>query len=132
MKQLLISLTILFSSGLLFSQPAFNEPDLVVDKEVHDFGNIEKGSDGNCTFTVTNNGDQPLIISKCEKTCGCTIPTCDHKPILPAETSEIHVSYDTNRIGPFNKSVKIHSNDPDEALKILRIEGTVVLASVTE
>lgn len=101
-------------------------PNLSVDTETYDFGSIEKGSDGSCVFVVTNTGDQPLIISKCDKTCGCTVPKCDPKPVTTGETSEIVVTYDTKRVGPFTKSVKVHSNDPDEPLKILKVTGTVV------
>lgn len=131
MKKLFLNLGLI---GLLActgqAQPSqevsIGAPNLHVDSEVFDYGEITKGSDGQCTFVVTNTGDQPLIISKCDKTCGCTIPKCDPKPVVSGGTSEIVVTYDTKRLGPFTKSVKVHSNDPDEPLKILRIKGTVV------
>jgi len=34
--------------------------EISVDKDVHDYGNIEKGADGSCYFTITNTGDAPL------------------------------------------------------------------------
>jgi hypothetical protein len=129
MKNLVLIFTALLATTALLAQPkvSLGEPDLTVDKDVHDFGVIEQNADGTCIFTITNMGSEPLIISKCDKTCGCTVPQCNHDPILSQETSEIRVSYDTGRIGPFNKSVKVHTNDPDEPLKILRVTGEVIV-----
>lgn len=131
MKNLLFSIAMIgLLSAVGQAQPSvavsIGGPNLSVDQEVFDYGTIIQGSNGSRIFTVTNTGDQPLIISKCDKTCGCTIPKCDPKPMLTGETSEIVVTYDTKRLGPFTKSVKVHSNDPEEPLKILRIHGTVV------
>jgi hypothetical protein len=123
---LMITLALGFLSCEVNGQPtSFGEADLQVDKEVHDYGQIEQFANGECFFEITNRGDQPLIISKCDKTCGCTIPKCDPTPIPTGETSIITVTYDTKRIGPFTKSVKVHSNDPDEPVKILKIKGEV-------
>ena len=90
-----------------------------------DFGTIDKGANGVHTFVLTNTGDNALVISKCEKTCGCTIPKCNPAPISPGKSSQVVVTYDTERLGPFNKTVKVHTNDPDRPVIHLRIKGTV-------
>lgn len=100
-------------------------PQLKVDKEVHDYGTIEQGADGTCTFTITNTGTAPLIISMCKGSCGCTVPTCPKEPIAPGASATITVKYDTKRVGPINKSVTITSNAANEPRKIVRIKGTV-------
>lgn len=100
-------------------------PGISVDKDVHDYGTLENGGDGTCVFTVTNVGTEPLIISKCKGSCGCTVPACEKTPILPGETSEIKVKYDTTRTGPINKSVTITSNAVNAPTKVVRIKGTV-------
>jgi hypothetical protein len=128
MKNILfLAITATIMSCGTSAQPplVIGEANLTVDKDVHDFGVLEVGADGSCKFIVTNMGDQPLIISKCDKTCGCTVPSCDPTPINPKGTSEITVTYDTKRLGPFNKSVTVHSNDPDEPVKVLRVTGEV-------
>src|SRR5688500_1221920 len=70
---------------------------ITVDKEVHDYGTIEQGANGECVFTVTNTGTEPLLISECRGSCSCTIPSWPKEPIKPGETARIVVKYDTNR-----------------------------------
>ena len=96
-----------------------------VDKEVHDYGKIPVGANGTCEFKVTNTGDQPLIITNCKGSCGCTVPKCDTAPIKPGQSTIVTVKYDTKRVGPINKSVTISSNAANAPEKIVRISGTI-------
>lgn len=93
--------------------------------DVIDYGTIEKGADGVRTFEFTNTGDAPLIISKVSSTCGCTVPKKPKGPIMPGETGEIAVKYDTNRVMPIRKTITVLSNaaTPTVALKI---KGNVI------
>ncbi len=101
-----------------------NAAQISMDKDVHDYGTITQGDDGNCIFTITNSGKEPLIISLCKGSCGCTVPVCPQEPIAPGASAEISVKYNTNRVGPINKSVTITSN-ADEPRKVIRIKGNV-------
>jgi hypothetical protein len=103
-------------------------PMISVDKESHDYGTISQGANGTCEFVVTNTGDQPLIITQCQGSCGCTVPKCDTEPIKPGQKSTITVKYDTNRVGPINKSVTITSNATNAPSKIVTIRGEVQAA----
>lgn len=98
---------------------------ITVDKEVHDYGTIEQGANGECVFTVTNTGSEPLIISLCKGSCGCTVPVCPQEPIAPGASASITVKYNTNNAGPINKSVTITSNAGNEPSKTVRISGEV-------
>jgi len=102
-----------------------NGPVITVDKEIHDYGTIENGSDGACVFTVTNTGTAPLIISMCKGSCGCTVPACPKQPIAPGASAEITVTYDTKRTGPFQKTVTITSNAVNTPSKRVKIKGVV-------
>lgn len=95
--------------------------------ETVDYGDIEKGSDGVRVFEFTNTGTAPLIISKVSSSCGCTIPKKPEEPILPGESGEIQVKYDTNRPGPIRKAITVISN-ADTPTKILKIKGNVLSA----
>ena len=88
--------------------------------ETIDYGTIEKGANGVRVFEFTNTGDAPLIITKVKSTCGCTIPKKPDAPIMPGESGEIEVKYDTNRLKVFVKTILVTSNAerPNVALKI--------------
>ena len=94
------------------------------ETETVDYGEIEKGSDGVRVFEFTNTGTAPLIISKVSSSCGCTIPKKPEEPIMPGESGEIQVKYDTNRPGPIRKAITVISN-ADTPTKILKIKGNV-------
>lgn len=102
-----------------------NGPVLSVDKDVHDYGEIEKGGDPYSEFTITNKGNEPLILSNAKGSCGCTVPEWSKEPVLPGESTIMKVKYDTKRVGPINKSVTVTSNAVNEPTKVLRIKGKV-------
>ncbi|WP_233530452.1 DUF1573 domain-containing protein [Gelidibacter salicanalis] len=93
--------------------------------DVIDYGTIEKGADGVRVFEFTNTGNAPLIITKVSSTCGCTIPKKPEAPILPGNTGEIEVKYNTQLVNPIRKTITVISNaeTPTVALKI---KGEVV------
>ncbi|MGC6532939.1 MAG: DUF1573 domain-containing protein [Flavobacteriales bacterium] len=121
----LLTLAAIVVASLLTAQTPVNIAQATFEAEVYDFGTIDKGAQGTHAFILTNTGDSALVISKCEKTCGCTIPKCNPAPIAPGKSSQVVVTYDTERVGPFNKTVKVHTNDPDRPVIHLRIKGTV-------
>ncbi|HCE56638.1 MAG TPA: hypothetical protein DER09_02300 [Prolixibacteraceae bacterium] len=92
---------------------------------VHDYGTIEKGSDGSCNFVFTNTGQTPLVLSNVRASCGCTVPTWPREPVLPGKDGTIKVVYNTNLIGSFNKSISVNSNAKNKEV-ILNIKGSVI------
>lgn len=105
--------------------PLSKDPMIVLEKDVVDYGVINKGADGTRTFKVTNKGAQPLLLTNCSGSCGCTVPTCPREPILPGKSAEISVKYDTGRVGGINKQVNISSNDPVNPNKVVMVKGEV-------
>ncbi|MAQ76064.1 MAG: hypothetical protein CL613_07010 [Aquimarina sp.] len=93
--------------------------------EVIEYNDIKKGSDGVRQFEFTNKGNAPLVISKVYSSCGCTIPKKPEQPIAPGESGIIEVKYDTNRCGPFRKTISVYSN-ATENIKAIKIKGTVL------
>jgi hypothetical protein len=118
-------IALFFIALLPLAMAAQSGPLIQLDKQVHDYGTIAQGANGDCAFTITNTGDAPLIITNCKGSCGCTVPKCDTEPILPGQKSTISVRYDTKRTGPINKSVTISSNAANEPEKVVRIKGMV-------
>lgn len=122
-------ITILFVGLIGFSVNAQEKVAKIEFKtEVIDYGTIEKGADGVRVFEFTNTGNAPLIITKVKSSCGCTIPSKPKGPILPGETGEIKVKYDTNRVNPFRKTITVSSN-ADTPTVALKIKGLVVDSS---
>jgi len=93
--------------------------------ETIDYGTIEKGANGVRVFEFTNTGNAPLIITKVKSTCGCTVPKKPEAPIMPGETGEIEVKYDTNRVMPIRKTITVTSN-ADTPTVALKIKGNVI------
>ncbi|EID75691.1 DUF1573 domain-containing protein [Imtechella halotolerans] len=93
-----------------------------------DYGTIQKGSDGLRVFEFTNTGNAPLVITKINSSCGCTVPEWPKEPIAPGKTGKIQVKYDTTRVGPIRKTITVLSNS-DTPTKVLKIKGTIIEAS---
>lgn len=122
MKKLLF--TIAFGMVGLASSYA---QEISFDKDVIDYGEVAKGSNGERVFTFTNIGDKPLIIKSVQTSCGCTVADYP-KPteiIAPGKKGQIKVSYDTNILNSFSKSISVYSNAVENSRKILRIKGIV-------
>jgi hypothetical protein len=108
-----------------------NAPEIVFEKEVHDFGTIEYGGNGTYDFKFTNTGKSPLIISNARGSCGCTVPKWPKEPVAKGQSGVINVQYDTKRPGPFTKTVTITSNAKTEN-KVITIKGVVESAEQSE
>ena len=84
--------------------PAGPTTSITFAENAHDFGTIDEGDAVTHIFTFTNTGDNPLILSKCKGSCGCTVPQCPKDPIAPGATGEIEVKF--NSKGKKNKQTK--------------------------
>lgn len=79
-------------------------PILTLEKDTHDFGDIYQGDVVEHTFKFTNTGNQPLMITNIQPTCGCTTPQWPRDPIMPGGKGEIKVGF--NSAGKMNKQTK--------------------------
>jgi len=125
MKRIFLLLMVVFATSLVSAQQ--REASItVVGDAVYDFGDI-KESDGSVShiFTVLNNGELPLVITRVLASCGCTTPDWSKEPIAPGKTGEIKVTYDTaGRPGPFTKTISVYSNGKTGNY-VLTIKGDV-------
>lgn len=102
-----------------------NGPEIKFKTTLHEYGEIILNGDGAYEFEFTNTGNEPLILTKPRSSCGCTVPSWPKEPILPGETNNIKVTYNTHKVGAFNKTVTVYSNSKTV---VLRIKGKVVKA----
>lgn len=96
------------------------------------FGEIEEGEKVTHVFTFKNTGSEPLVISKAQGSCGCTVPDWPREPIPVGGEGKISVQYDSRGKGlpraeggrAENKRVTITANT-DPVNTYLYIKGTV-------
>jgi len=132
MKKFLSSLTLLLAFGIAtFAQAPVaenknpNAPLITLDKTSYDYGTMYQKGDGNTFFVYTNEGKEPLILSRVKSSCGCTIPKWSRQPLMPGQSDTVKVKYDTKRLGSFHKSITITSNASNPTV-VLKIKGKVV------
>ena len=131
MKRLLLMIVVLTSMLAASAQAQVEEekvngPQITFENTLHEYGDIYVGSDGSFAFEFVNTGNEPLILSKPRSSCGCTVPSWPKEPILPGESNEIKVTYNTRKAGAFNKTVTIYSNATNKKTIVLRIKGKVM------
>mgnify|MGYP001070952522 FL=1 len=101
-------------------------PTIAFAEEFHDFGEVQEGEVVEHTFTFTNEGEGPLIISNAQGSCGCTVPDWPRQPIAPGQKGQIKVSFDsTGRAGRQDKRVTLTTNAVPQS-KVLNITSTVI------
>lgn len=104
---------------------AMAQPRFSSNKETHDFGQIEWKHPVSVEYTITNTGNEPLVLTEVEPSCACSIANWTKSPIAPGEKGNIHVSFDAEALGHFDKSVIIYSNATPH-LAYLHFTGEVV------
>lgn len=87
-------------------------PVITFEKKSHDFGTINPGDKVEHVFAFTNTGNEPLIISNVQVTCGCTTPKgWPRDPIMPGGKGEITIAFNSaGKSGRQDKVVTVISN----------------------
>lgn len=126
MKTLLLAVFALISTSLFAQQKA----DVVAkfSTENFDFGKIKQGVPAKATFTVTNTGNQPLIIEQAAPSCGCTVGDYTKEPIAPGKTGTITAVFNSAALGPVNKTITVKFANVSD-VKFLKLSGEVLDAA---
>ena len=91
----------------------------------NDFGTITQDKPVVTTFTITNTGKNPLVISSAKGSCGCTVPKVPSAPLAPGASEKIEVSFDPKgKPGANAKTVTIIANT-EPATTILNLKSLV-------
>ncbi len=85
---------------------------ITFEKSTHEFGDMIQGDKVEHTFKFTNTGNEALVITNVQVTCGCTTPKgWPREPIAPGGKGEITLSFNSaGKMGKQNKVVTIVSN----------------------
>ncbi len=131
MKKYLLVLLVLAVASPSFAQEATQQKNGAVitwEKKSHDFGNIVQGDKVEHTFHFTNTGNEPLIITNVQVSCGCTTPKgWPRDPIPPGASGEITVGYNsTGRSGVQSKPVTLVTNAVNTEGNTISFTTTVI------
>ncbi len=116
------------------------KPALQVENDSHDFGKSGPAKRLNCEYSFKNAGTAPLVITKIQSTCGCTIPKIKGGKLLkdkstvfePGQSGKISLIFTTpNYEGPVTKHLYIISNDPKNPRYELKIKANIEFSVVT-
>lgn len=114
MKKYIFLFAVLFMSAQLIAQESSKDakgPVITFEKKTHDFGDISQGDKVEHTYKFTNTGNEPLIITNVQVTCGCTVPAWPRDPIMPGQKAEITVAFNSaGKNGKQSKVVTVVSN----------------------
>lgn len=118
------------------NQPVFKDvempgPKMTFESTTVDYGTIDQSSEPLRVAKFTNTGDEPLVITNAKGSCGCTVPKWPKEPIMPGESAQIEIRYDTKRVGPINKTVKITTNEGGDPV-VLKVIGKINAAAADE
>ena len=121
MKRSLLSIFFLLTVALA----AVAQPRISSNKETHNFGQIEWKRPVTVEYTITNTGNQPLVLTNVTTSCACSVADWTKEPIAPGKTGEVKVTYNPKgRPGPFYKTIAIYSNGEKGSFS-LGIKGNV-------
>ena len=101
-------------------------PQIAFADTAFNFGRIAEGEKVKHTFEFTNNGNAPLLISRVEPSCGCTIAKdWSTAPYQPGESGVITIEFDSDkRPGHQKKTIDIITNAVP-AVRRVYLEGDV-------
>jgi hypothetical protein len=126
MKKSIIVILSLFLSLTTIAQKGPEFTVILKDNTI-DYGKVNEGENGLRAFEFTNTGDEPLIITNVQSTCGCTVPSFPKEPIMPGKSSKIEVRYNM-KPGAIRKTITVESNakNYEQGRVPLHIKGEVI------
>jgi hypothetical protein len=131
MKKILVLFAFVLGFGIAANAQA-KPAEFKFEADTHDFGKIPMGKPVTYEFKYTNVGEQPLIITKAEGSCGCTVPKYTSTPLKKGETGVISVTFNAAAgPSPFSKTVTVSSN-AKTPVKVLYIKGETVTAPASK
>jgi hypothetical protein len=128
MKNVVLLISFCVSALNLFSQqPVVSiSPKVKFVSEVIDLGTVNQDGDGSREFKLTNVGKEPLILQSVNSSASSLVASWPKEPVEPGKSAVIKAQYDTKRVGKFEKTLTVQTNDPERPSIVLKIKGEVV------
>ncbi len=125
MKKYILLFVAAFFTMLVHAQ--FKGPSISFKNISYNYGDIkEEGGVQTYRFEFTNTGNEALVLTKVEPSCGCTTSDYTKNPVVPGASGYVTAAYNPmGRPGTFNKSITVTTNGEPSTV-ILRIQGNVI------
>jgi len=105
-------------------------PDITVNPAMFDYGSITVGDNTSHVFTVSNAGNDNLVLRTVAQANPLAAPfsiiedNCSLQTLVPASSCTLTVQFAPNATSPFSDSFDIPSNDPDTPSVTVTVDGT--------
>ena len=97
------------------------------DRDTLFFGDLEEGTMLIDSFTLTNNGNAPYLISGAQTTCNCAILRAPAHPVMPGEGAVVRVEFNSSdKLGASTPAVIIYDNSTPNKRHILYLHGNII------
>lgn len=107
-----------------------SDPQVVLEAEQLDLGDVHNGAVVRREVPVRNAGDAVLVIDEITTSCGCTTAELEPMQLAPGEQGVLHIAFDSGAhgpdlTGPMVRQVFIDSNDPARPTVTVALAVTV-------
>ncbi|MDP3732813.1 MAG: DUF1573 domain-containing protein [Candidatus Omnitrophota bacterium] len=129
MKIILVLLFLAFSLQGCYAQ---NQEKIITQTENADpyswnFGQVKEGEVLRHAFVLKNESEKTLTIKDVNTSCGCTTSKVEKKILLPAETTDIEVQFNSKGYsGLAQQYVYVHTDSLDNSIIRFIIKAEVV------
>lgn len=133
MKKILLSIIIVILPMIIWAADInrISVGSLVLDQSsdifMWDIGKMKEGQVLKHTFVLANDSDKLLKIKEIHTSCGCTASKIDKKNLMPGETSNIGVEFNSKGYsGEVKQFVYVSTDSSDNPLLRFIIRAVVV------
>lgn len=110
---------------MLWQVAAIAQPRFIPNTETQKVGQVEWKHPLTVKYSITNGGDQPLVLTHVQPDCDCTVAKWTETPIAPNGKGEVSVTFDASILGTFDKGVAVYTN-AEPHVAYLRFTGQVM------
>lgn len=99
---------------------------VVWDRDTLFFGDLEEGTELLDSFSLTNTGQAPYVISDTKTTCDCTVLHAPSYPVMPGESAVIRLKFNSGgKLGVSQPALLIYDNSSPNKRSILFLKGNI-------
>lgn len=98
------------------------QTSVMCNNSIVDMGKFDWHQEQKVTFTLTNTGNSPLVVTDVITSCGCTTVDYGKEPVRPGNSVELKVHYKADHPEHFNKTITVYCNAATSPIQ-LKIKG---------